>query len=92
MLIMEANKKQEEKPRLHLSIEQLPEIEKWEVGEKYKVLVEIKQLSKHETDDEEHEMCADFEVTHIKVLPISSNFTKDDVKVALDMEKLQYLR
>lgn len=92
MMIMEANKKEEGKPRLRLTVEQLPELEKWQVGERYKVLIEIKQLSKHEMDEDEHEMCADFEITNIKVLPIKSNFTKDDVKVALDMEKLQYLR
>lgn len=96
-MMMEANKPEEEKARLHLEVEQLPEIEKWEVGEKYKVLVEMQMVSKREAlemddSESESEMCAEFMINKIKVLPVESNFSKDDIKVAINMDKTSYAR
>lgn len=81
----------EMKPRLHLVTEDLESLAKWEVGNKYTVLVEIKMVGK--SQHEEDEICGDFEIEKIKELPKSSgSFSKEDVTAAMDMKKLDYLR
>lgn len=88
---MEDMEMPEMKPRLHLTSEDVESLPEWEVGNKYTVLVEIKMVSKAQREEEE--MCGDFEVEKIKELPkTKGSFSKEDVTVAMDMKKLDYLR
>lgn len=57
------------KPMLHLSDEDLPEIEEWDVGEEYKLEVVVKLRSKSERENEEGEsMDANFEIKKVRTL------------------------
>lgn len=47
-------------PSFHVSSNQMPEIKKWEVGKKYKLLVEVEQKSKNETEEN---VSAGFDIT-----------------------------
>lgn len=76
------------KPTIWLSSEDLPQVESWSVGNKYKVLVELKQVKKIQDDDEPTRGC--FEIDKITELP-KKKFSTDDVKIAIDMDKLQNL-
>lgn len=77
----------EMRPRLHLTTENLEALVKWEVGNKYTVLVEVKMVGK--SQHKEDEICGDFEIEKIKELPKSSgSFSKEDVTVAMHMKKL----
>ena len=79
------------KPMVSLTSEDLESVSKWEVGESYTVLMELKQVRKSE--DEEHGARGSFEITKIKELPkTKGSFSKDQVAVAMDMKKLDYLR
>jgi len=73
-------------PRLHLSTQDFPEIEKWEVGKKYTLIIELKQVEQH---IEEDEVRSTFEITKLKKLPKKKGeFSGGDVKVALSMTKI----
>lgn len=52
-------------PSISFTFKELPEAEKWEVGEKYKLLLEVKQVSKN-IEEEEGQAC--FEILKIKAL------------------------
>lgn len=55
-------------PTLHLSFEDLPEAEDWEVGSNYTLEIEVKQTSMRKDDDVMMDSGATFEVRGIKVL------------------------
>ena len=38
-------------PSFYVNAEQMPEIESWEVGKKYKLVIEVEQKSKNERED-----------------------------------------
>lgn len=85
------NEMPEMKPRIHLSSDEFPEVAKWEVGETYTVLLELKQVMKKEEDGEDTDGC--FEIIKLRELPkTKGSFSKDQVAVAMDMKKLDYLR
>lgn len=72
----------EMKPRIHLSSDEFPEVAKWEVGETYTVLLELKQVRKTEEDGEDTDVC--LEINKLKELPKQKgSFSKDQVAVAM---------
>lgn len=69
-------------PSLHFSGKQVPEIKKWEVGEKYRMIVEVEQTSKNENKD--GTVSASFDVVAYK--PLGSNYeTMDDDEIEEEM-------
>lgn len=53
-------------PSFYVDDEQMPEISNWEVGEKYRLVIEIEQKSKNEN---EHRTDGRFEIVGYKYLP-----------------------
>ena len=55
-------------PHLEFTIEQLPEISSWQVGETYELKIKVKQVS-HEVKQrmDEQKECAEFEVLAVEV-------------------------
>lgn len=69
----------EAKPTLYLSKKDLPEIESWDVGDSYKLLLEVKQTSKSTSKyDNEESINATFEVTNIR--SVDGNESSKDFK------------
>ena len=44
-------------PHLDLSSDEIPEIKKWEVGKNYKIVLEVRQVSKREDKDKKISAC-----------------------------------
>lgn len=42
------DEKQKNRPSIHLSSADFPEVDKWKVGEKYRIEMVVEQTSKHE--------------------------------------------
>lgn len=72
------------KPVLRLEDEQLPAIKNWEVGKTYTVLVTMKQIAKHEKEDE---CCGEFEVLKVKDMSEKKEFDRKSVESAIQMKK-----
>ncbi len=86
----------EMKPHLSLTDRDLPAIKSWEVGKKYTIVATVMEISKSEEQYEDKKSSrASFEVLDVKQMrskPKEKSYSDDDVKVALDMEKLNFLR
>ena len=52
-------------PHLDLSSDEIKEIKNWEVGKSYKVVLELRQISKREDKDKKISAC--FEVREVEV-------------------------
>ena len=57
-------------PSFYVSDKQMPEIENWEVGEKYTMVIEVEQKSMSEGDDKS--ISANFDIVAYKHIPKAS--------------------
>ena len=74
---------EEMKPRIHLDNKQLPEVKEWEVGEKYKIMLEVKQVDKSEREiDGKTVISGGFEILKAKDATSRGSFSTGAVKVA----------
>ena len=51
-----------EKPTLTLTVKELPELKEWEVGKKYKILIEVEQVGINKDEYGEHGTTGRFKV------------------------------
>lgn len=74
------------KPIVYLSKKDLPAIQKWDVGNKYKLVMEVEMTSKNESQhrDGEERLTANFEV-----LSVTSD-SKDDFEKGLESDGYEH--
>lgn len=79
-------------PNFYINAEQMPEIEDWQVGEKYQIVMEVEQKSK---EINENNTSARFDIVAYRYLPKKSidEMTDDEFgeyqSTSLDKGKLQ---
>lgn len=67
----------EMKPTVYLSKKDLPEIEDWEVGKKYKLVMEVEMVSRNENEyDNKKDLNASFEIEKVKAKNLPDDFEK----------------
>lgn len=74
---------EEFKPRIHIDDKQLPVIKSWEVGRKYKILLEVKQVDKSEREEDGKTLTSGgFEILKAKDATGKKSFSTQAVKEA----------
>ena len=68
-------------PSFHVDSNQMPEVEDWEVGKKYRLIIEVEQKSKHQNDSDV--ITGDFDIVAYKNI---SKKTLKDVSEMTDKE------
>jgi len=75
MMTIKESKMEIYRPSIEFSELELPEIKDWKIGEKYKVIMEIEQVSVKKKDygPNKGKICAEFKVHKIGILPQKEN-------------------
>lgn len=83
--------KDEMMPQLYLDDRQLPEIRKWRIGGKYRILLDVEQVGMNAHQEEgkaKDRTAANFRIISIK--PVGTTTSKDAMLKALDNKAKQY--
>lgn len=71
-------------PSFHVDTKQMPEIKNWEVGKKYRLVVEVEQTSYHEDD---HSSGASFNITAYEILNGKNYDEMSDEEIEMEQGK-----